>query len=261
MYRLSLIYTFFRIGVMNELAYRANFYVQILSSLMSLGTAIAGLLIVFRHTEKLGDWTSTDILALLGIYMLVGGTIRIVIQPSMQRLMEDVRQGTLDYTLTKPEDAQFLISISQVRIWKLTDIVLGLIVVGTALNRRGMNLGADETLLFGAVLFCGGAIIYSFWLVLATLSFWFIRIENILVIFEAMYQAGRWPIGIYPQWLKFILTFIVPIAFAITVPAQALTGRLTGDTLGLVFVVAIAMLIGSRIFWKIGLRNYTGASA
>jgi ABC-2 type transport system permease protein len=261
MYRLSLIYTFFRIGVMNELAYRANFYVQILSSVMNLGTAIAGLLIVFRHTETLGDWTSTDILALLGIYMLVGGAIRIVIQPSMQRLMEDVRLGTLDYTLTKPEDAQFLISISQVRIWKLTDIVLGLIVVGIALNRRGETLGVHETLLFGAVLFCGGAIIYSFWLALATLSFWFIRIENILVIFEAMYQAGRWPIGIYPQWLKFILTFIVPIAFAITVPAQALTGRLTGDALGLVFVVAIGMLIGSRIFWKIGLRNYAGASA
>jgi ABC-2 type transport system permease protein len=93
------------------------------------------------------------------------------------------------------------------------------------------------------------------------MSFWFIRIENILVIFQTLYEAGRWPIGIYPHWLKFILTFIVPIAFAITVPAQALTGRLTTETLTLDVGVAIGMLIISRLFWKIGLRNYSGASA
>ena len=246
---------------MNELAYRTNFYVQIASSFMSLGTALAGLLVVFNHTDTLGDWTSTDILALLGIYVLVSGAIQLVIQPSMQRLMEDVRLGTLDYTLTKPEDAQFLISISQIRIWKITDIILGVVVLGVALARRGAEIGFDDTVGFAIVLVCGGAIIYSFWLILATLSFWFIRIENILVIFETMYQAGRWPIGIYPVWLKFILTFIVPIAFAITVPAEALTGRLTLDSLLLDIAVASGILVLSRLFWRIGLRNYAGASA
>ena len=44
-------------------------------------------------------------------------------------------------------------------------------------------------------LIAGGAIIYSFWLILATLSFWFVRVENILEIFRSMYEAGRWPDG------------------------------------------------------------------
>ena len=64
------------------------------------------------------------------------------------RLMEDVREGTLDYTLTKPEDAQFLVSIAQVRIWKLTDFVLGSIVLGYALFNRGLDVGFDETITF-----------------------------------------------------------------------------------------------------------------
>jgi ABC-2 type transport system permease protein len=261
MHRLTILYTFLKIGIMNELAYRANFYFQFLSSLMSLGTAIAGLYVVFNHTETLGDWTATDILALLGVYLIVNGAIRLVIQPSMERLMEDVREGTLDYTLTKPEDAQFLISISQIRIWKVTDFLLGAGVLGVALNQRGAEVGYSDAVAFGVVLLCGAAIIYSFWLMLATLAFWFIRIENIFVIFDTMYQAGRWPIGIYPFWLKFILTFIVPIAFAITVPAQALTNRLTSDALILDIAIAIGMLLVSRVFWRIGLRNYSGASA
>lgn len=261
MHALRLIYTFFRIGVMNELAYRTNFYVQLVSSLMNVGTAIAGLYVVFHHTERLGDWSANDILALLGIYQILSGVIGLLIQPSMERLMEDVREGTLDYTLTKPEDAQFLVSISQIRIWKVTDVFLGTLVMGIALTRRGLEVGVTETLGFLLVLVCGAAIIYSFWLILATLSFWFIRIENIFVIFQTMYSAGRWPIGIYPYWLKFILTFVVPIAFAVTVPAEALTGRIVQDTLILDVVVTVGMLVASRTFWRIGLRNYAGASA
>lgn len=261
MYHLSLIWTFFRIGILNELAYRINFYVQLLQSLLSLGTAIAGLAIVFSHTDSLGGWKAVDILALLGVFMFVGGIIRIVIQPSMSQLMEDVRQGTLDFTLTKPCDAQFLISISQIRIWRITDILLGLGVLFAALIYRGLQIDLADTLLFALVLFTGGAIIYSFWLMLATLTFWFLRIENILVIFQSMYEAGRWPIGIYPHWLRFVLTFLVPVAFAITVPAEALSGRLTPDSIWLSIALSLFMIAFSRWFWKRGVKNYSGASA
>lgn len=87
------------------------------------------------------------------------------------------------------------------------------------------------------------------------------RIENILVIFQSMYEAGRWPVGIYPQWLRLILTFIVPVAFAVTVPAEGLVGRLTWPTLALALLLAGGMLLGSRFFWKFGVRFYSGASA
>jgi ABC-2 type transport system permease protein len=54
---------------------------------------------------------------------------------------------------------------------------------------------------------------------------------NILVVFQSMYEAGRWPVSIYPQWLRWSLTVVVPVAFATTVPAQALAGRLTWQAL------------------------------
>ena len=98
MYYLKLIWTFFRIGILNEMAYRVNFYVQLLQSLLSLGTAIAGLAIVFSHTDTLGGWQAVDILALLGVFMVVGGVIGMVINPSMSQLMDDVRLGLFDYT-------------------------------------------------------------------------------------------------------------------------------------------------------------------
>lgn len=261
MNHLRLFWVFLRIGILNELAYRVNFYVQLLQSLLSLGTALAGLAVVFAHTDTLGGWRPVDILALLGVYLLIGGVIQLVIQPGMQQFMEDVRQGTLDFTLTKPEDAQFLVSIAQIRIWKVTDLVLGLGVLAVALVERGLDIGPYQAAAFGLALLSGSVIIYSFWLILATCAFWFIRVDNILVIFQSMYEAGRWPIGLYPHWLRFILTFLVPVAFAVTVPAEAISGRLTPQTLVTAVLLAIAIFAASRWFWTLGVKNYSGASA
>jgi ABC-2 type transport system permease protein len=41
-----------------------------------------------------------------------------------------------------------------------------------------------------------------------------------------LYRAGKYPIAMYPGWLRIGLTFLVPLAFAVTVPAEAITSRL-----------------------------------
>jgi ABC-2 type transport system permease protein len=184
-----------------------------------------------------------------------------MIRPSFERLMDDVRRGTLDFTLTKPEDAQLLVSIRQVQLWKLGDVALGLIVLLVALDRLGSADGGWRAVLFIAGLLAGGTIVYSFLLILATCSFWLVRVENLLTIFQSMYEAGRWPIGIYPRWLRWSLTFLAPVAFATSVPAAGLTGRLSAQTLLGAGALAIGLLVVSRWFWGVGLRHYSGASA
>jgi ABC-2 type transport system permease protein len=252
---------YFRLGVLSELEYRANFFIQLLESFLGLVVALGGLAVVFNHTDSLGGWLPDHLLALVGIYILVGGVINMVIAPSMQRFMEDVRKGTLDFTLTKPEDAQMLVSIQRWEIWKAVDIVLGLAVLGIATYRLGVNLGAVDAAVFLVALLSGGAIVYSFYMMLATCSFWFVRVENLLVIFQSMYQAGRWPVGIYPQWLRFTLTFLVPIAFAVTVPAQGLVGSLTDQAMMGAVALAVTLFVAARLFWRFGIRFYSGASA
>ncbi len=258
---LRLLALYFRVSVIGELAYRVNFWVQLFQSLLELATALAGLAVVFSYTTTLGGWTPDEILALVGVYLLMGGMIGVVIQPSLTQFIDSVRDGTLDFVLTKPEDSQILASIQRVEIFELIDVALGFGVLVTALVRLGEKVGLAQAAIFAAMLLTGAIIIYSFWLILATLSFWFVRVENILEIFRSMYEAGRWPISLYPGWLRFALTFIVPVAFATTVPAQALTGRLSGETIVAALALAIALLVVSRVLWRIGLRQYSGASA
>jgi ABC-2 type transport system permease protein len=258
---LRLLIAFFWVGVAGEVAYRVNFFFQLVQSLVSLGVAITGLSVIFSYTSALGGWGQEEILALVGVYLFMGGIIGLIIQPGMEQFIESVRDGTLDFTLTKPEDAQLLVSIRRVNIWSLIDIILGLGVLAFALVRLGEKVGGGEAGEFILMLISGAVIIYSFFLILATLSFWFVRVENFLTIFQSMYEAGRWPVSLYPGWLRYGLTFVIPVAFATTVPAEALTGRLTWVTLLVAIAIAAVLFTISRFFWRVGLRHYSGTSA
>ena len=258
---IRLLAVFLRVGILNELQYRTNLYVQLFRSTISLGTGLAGLGVVFSHTETLAGWSPPELLAILGVYFVVSGVLRFAIQPAMERLMEDVRNGTLDYILTKPEDSLVLVSVRAVEVWRLADVALGSVVIGAAVTQMHDRIGTWQVAGFVIAVLAAVTTVYSFLLILTTLSFWFVRLENILVIFQSMYEAGKWPVDIYPAWLRGALTFLVPVAFATTVPAQALAGRLTPVGLGGAVALSASLFIAARFFWSVGLRRYSGASA
>ena len=84
---------------------------------------------------------------------------------------------------------------------------------------------------------------------------------SIIELFDGVYQTGRFPVSIYPGWLRIGVTFLVPIAFAITVPAEAVTSRLDWSTVALALGFAAALIAFTRWWWRFGLRHYSGASA
>jgi ABC-2 type transport system permease protein len=195
---LRISWLYLKVGVMNELQYRVNFFVQILQSLIQVGTALVLLKLVYSHTTELNGWSQSELLSLIGVQVLLGGVIHAFIQPNMLRLMEDVQQGTLDFALTKPEDSQLLISVRMVRMWQVVEIVSGMILVGFGLGGVEESIGFLDAVAFGIAILIGGVLVYCFWLVMTTGAFWIVRMENVLELFEGIYQTGRWPVTVYP---------------------------------------------------------------
>ena len=261
MHALHVTWMYFKTGVLNELQYRVNFVVQLFQTAIALFTGLVVLALVYSHTTELNGWSKSQLLCVLGIQILMGGAIKTYIQPNMTRLIDEVRDGKLDYALTKPEDSQLLVSVREVRIWQVVDLFSGSIVLAVGLSEVTTTVGLLDTLAFGVALLLGGLMIYCFWLVISTAAFWVVNMWTAVELFDGIFATGRWPVGIYPGWLRYSVTFLVPIAFAVTVPAEAVTQRLGWQTL--VFAVLFAALLfgGSRWFWRYGLRSYSGASA
>ncbi len=211
--------------------YRANVFMQLLRSSITLGAGLIGLAVVFGRTTELAGWSRPELLAVMGVFTMVGGILRMIVQPNMERLVEGIQRGTLDYALTKPADAQTLVSIRQVQIWQGVDIIAGMVVLIVALVQL-----SDET---DALL----------------------RVGEIQELFQGLFRSGQYPVGVYPRWMRFGLTFLVPIGFAVTVPAEAATNRLTIGTVAIAVVSSVVLGLLSRWVWSRGLRRYSGASS
>jgi ABC-2 type transport system permease protein len=258
---IKLAWTYVRLGVLNEMQYRANFFVAVLQSLLGVAVAIAVLALVYSKTESLNGWSQSELLVVLGVQILLGGVIHASVQPNMERLTEDVREGKLDFALVKPADSQLLVSIRELRLWQLVDVVSGAIVVAVGVSGVQASVGIGHAFAFLALLLIGALLLYCFWLILATGSFWVVNMWFLADLFEGIYQVGRWPIGIYPAWMRYSMTYLVPIGFAVTVPAQAMTDRLQWRTVGIALLFATVVWFVARRFWKFGLSRYAGASA
>src|SRR5687767_13781578 len=108
MHSLTVVRTYLKLGALNVLQYRANFAFELLSNAIHVAAALATFGLIFGQTDSLNGWTGNELFALIGIHSLVGGVTGLVIRPSMQQLMENIRLGTLDFMLTKPADSQLL---------------------------------------------------------------------------------------------------------------------------------------------------------
>ena len=122
------------------------------------------------------------------------------------------------------------------------------------LYRVGRYPTALELLLFATMLAAGVVIVYSLWLMLVTLAFWFVKVDNFTEVFYTFYETGRFPISVYRGWIRLLLTFVVPIAFLTTFPAAMLLGRLAPAYAAVSVAMALGLFVGATRFWNFAIR-------
>src|SRR5688572_15419580 len=169
--------------------YRTNFFMGIFEMLLVVGTSLAAVLVIFSHTGSLNGWSLPQMVALTGVYYLIQGGVNIVFSPSFEKLMEHVRMGTLDFTLLKPANAQLLLSTRHFAMIRVADLLMGFAVVAVGLYMLSESVSLWSLVSFAITLVCGVLCVYALLLTLVTLSFWFVRIDNIMAIFWAFTDA------------------------------------------------------------------------
>jgi len=261
MHTFKLLSAFFKVNVQMALAYRADTIVNILLNLMWLGWELLSLNIIFSNATSLGGWGLGELIALLGVFRLVNTMMIALIWPNTEKFNQSIRDGSMDYTILQPVNSMFLVTFSRITVWRIWDLLLAIVLIVIGINLSGDTVTPLQILTFILLATSGMIVIYSLWIVLIALTFWFTKFDNNVTILHALLDAGRYPATVYPAWLQVIVTFIIPIAVATTIPLQALRGALSLNQVVLYFFIGIiSFLVASRV-WKVGLKQYSGASS
>ena len=261
MQTLKLLSAFFKVNVQMSLAYRADTVVNILLNLMWLGWELLSLNIIFSNTETIGGWGFGDLIALLGVFRLVHTLMIALIWPNTEKFNQSIRDGSMDYTLLQPINSMFLVTFSRITVWRAWDLILAIVLITIGINISGDTITLINILTLILLTVSGSVVIYSLWIVLIALTFWFTKFDNNVTILQALLDAGRYPVTVYPVWLRIIVTFVIPVAVATTIPLQALRGELNiGRVIMFLLIGVASFLVASRV-WRAGLKRYSGASS
>ncbi|MGJ3247919.1 MAG: ABC transporter permease [Elainellaceae cyanobacterium] len=256
---LKVLKLFWGAAIAAELEYRLNFLIAALTSLANLAGSLFGLFLFYRTNYTFQDWSWEEALVVLGVFTLLQGFSATFLAPNLNQIVRQVQEGTLDFVLLKPISSQFWLSTRTVSPWGSSDLFFGAILIGYAGGKLG--LGLTNYLAAILPLLCGFLSLYSLWFMLGATSIWFVKIYNVTEVLRGLLEAGRFPIVAYPVAYRFFFTFVVPVAFLTTIPAQALLHR--GDVEWMIgaLALAIALLYISKLFWRFALRFYTSASS
>ena len=261
MQTVKLLSAFLKVNIQMALAYRADTVVNILLNIMWLGWELLSLNIIFSNTTTLGGWGLGELIALLGVFRLVNTLMIALIWPNTEKFNQSIRDGSMDYTILQPVNSMFLVTFSRITVWRIWDLVLAVILIVVGINMAGDITTPFNNLTFILLAITGTLIIYSLWIVLIALTFWFTKFDNNVTILQALLDAGRYPSTVYPVWLRVIVTFVIPIAVATTIPLQALRGELEPSRILLFIGVSIISFWIATKVWKLGLKQYSGASS
>ncbi len=250
---------FWGAAIAAEMEYRINFLLAIITTIGNLCGSIFGLFLFYRTGYTFHGWQWQEALIVLGVFTVLQGVSATFLVPNLNRIVDHVQQGTLDFVLLKPISSQFWLSTRTVSLWGLSDLLFGLIIIAYA----GIQLGLTPiNYLFGVLPLLFAIIgLYSLWFMLGSTSIWFVKTYNITEVLRGLLEAGRYPIVAYPTGYRVFFTFVVPVAFLTTVPAQAMLGR--GEMIWIVTsgFLAVTLLFASIGFWRFALRFYTSASS
>ena len=243
------------------IAYRADTIVNILLNIMWLGWELLGLSIIFSNTETLGGWGFGELIALLGVFRLVNTLMMFLVWPNTEKFNQSIRDGSMDYTILQPVSSMFLVTFSRMNVWRIWDFILATVLIVVGINMAGDVATPLSTINFILLTISGTVVIYSLWIVLIAFTFYFTKFDNNVTLLQALLDAGRYPVTVYPVWLKIIVTFLIPIAVATTVPLQALRQELGTSQVIMFIGIGIASFIVASQVWKFGLKRYSGASS
>jgi ABC-2 type transport system permease protein len=102
--------------------------------------------------------------------------------------------------------------------------------------------------------------LYAIVLAFSALTFWSPGFLFTWVL-DGVLQMARYPVHVYPGWLRLVLTWVIPVGVMTTIPAEALSGTISPGVLAGGVALALVLVVGASSLFRSGVRRYNSASS
>ena len=250
-----------RASLQVSMQYRIDFLVGSFMALFWMSWNLAPMLVVWSHRPTVAGWTLHEAFLVSAWFMFLKSVLEGAVQPSLLAVVEHIRKGTLDFILLKPADAQFLVSTAKFEVNQIVDTFGAIGLAVYAFIHIGRVPSEGEVAVALLLTLASAGLLYALAIFVVSAAFWVVRLDNLIYLFNSIFDAGRWPATVFRGLWRIFFTFVIPLALMTTYPALAVLGRLSGQTAALALGGALCFMILARLVWLRAIGHYTSASS
>ena len=257
MRHLSILAYYFAQYIKVRLAYPGDFLIAVSTSLAGTVASFGFLYILFHRVSSLQGWAFEELLFIYGFNLVCLGLFNVLSMNLYEFGERYIMEGRFDQIMLRPLHSLFQVIFEAFRIESFQEFATGLAVVVYVWHKLDLPLAPLDLLLFLLMTVCGVTIYLSVFVILSSLSFWFEDRVGVSPPVFNMIAFGRYPVTIYNVFIQFLLSWIIPFAFASFYPTTYFLQRHEfAAFFALVPLVAATFLLLALFLWSRGVRSY-----
>lgn len=253
---------FVRQELQRFLEYRSDFIMGIIGFLIGQIFNLMYLWIVFANIPSLGGWSLEEITFLYGFSLIPKGIDHLLFDNLWTVGNYTIRNGEFDKYLTRPINSLFYVLVEKFQIDALGELIMGITLICITLPKLSVKFSILK-IFFGLLVIPFATLIYTGVKIITTsISFWIKRSGNITYTIYMVSDFAKYPITIYNNLIKSVITYIIPFAFTAFYPANyILTGENLFFCIGFTVVISILIISIGSFAWNTGVKVYESSGS
>ncbi len=251
---------YIRTSLIRHMEFRAQFFVNVALGFVWLGFMFFTAHLFFLHTNEIHGWTEIEVDILITSWAIVGSCVQAFFWAGLSEMTAQITNGRFDFYFVRPVHALWQIIFSRFQPAQVVEMCAYGILLVLFLAHSAIDVTFIGLTIYIALLFCALLIRLSILLMLETLSFWFVNIENVKYLYYSIVDVGRYPTVIFRSAEVLFLT-VIPIAYLGNVQTLFLVGEESWQLLIATLLVTVISVSVATGFFHWGARRYSSASS
>lgn len=239
------------------MAYRADFILGLIGFILVQSVGVIFISLIFSAIPTLSGWSFYEILFIYGFAQIPRGIDHVFTDQLWIFSWKTIAQGEFDRYLVRPLNPLFQVIVEKFQPDGFGEIIIGTMLLITSWSKLSIEVTFGKIIALIFMILCTTVIYTAIKLAVTSITFWVKFAQSYMFMVYQLSSFVKYPINIYPSWIRTTLTFIIPFAFTGYYPGAYLLGR--GSFFqGVIMTFLISMLsilVAYRI-WLIGISRY-----
>ncbi len=242
--------------------YKIDFLTGAFSFLLGQAINIAYLWIIFSQIPQLKGWSYDQIIFIYGFSLLPKAIDHLFFDNLWLVGYSIVAKGEFDKYLTRPINPLFTVIVERFQVDAFGELVVGIVLIASVIGKVSLQWSVLNVILFILIIPFATLIYTGIKILTSALSFWTKRSGQVTHLVYAVNDFAKYPTTIYNNFIKTVITYIIPFACTAFYPASYfITGENPLFNLGLTVVMSMVLMTVSILVWNKGVSAYESAGS